>query len=54
MSTGRLLYFGTIHEARAKLQEMLDLIRYAELTSKSTITQDEVDEFASEVNKGHL
>lgn len=34
-----------------KLQEILDLLRYAELTSKSTATQDEVDEFASEVNK---
>jgi len=34
-----------------KLQEMLDLIRYAELTSRSTTTQDEVDEFASKVNK---
>jgi len=34
-----------------KLQEMLDLIRYTELTSKSTATQEEVDKFASEVNK---
>lgn len=34
-----------------KLQEILDLIRYAELTSKSSATQKEVDEFASEVNK---
>lgn len=34
-----------------KLQEMLDLIRYAELTSQSTATQKEVDEFAFEVNK---
>jgi hypothetical protein len=34
-----------------KLQEILDLIRYAELTSKSTATQKEVDDFASEVNK---
>lgn len=34
-----------------KLQEILDLIRYAELTSKSNATQSEVNEFASEVNK---
>ena len=34
-----------------KLQEMLDLIRYAELTSKSTATQEEIDDLASEVNK---
>ena len=34
-----------------KLQEILDLIRYAELTSKSNATQTEVNEFASEVNK---
>lgn len=34
-----------------KLQEMLDLIRYAELTSKSKATQQEVDKFASDVNK---
>ncbi|MEQ8338578.1 MAG: hypothetical protein RIA62_14575 [Cyclobacteriaceae bacterium] len=34
-----------------KLQEILDLIRYAELTSKSKATQQEVDKFASEVNK---
>jgi len=34
-----------------KLQEILDLIRYAELTSKSNATQAEVNDFASEVNK---
>jgi len=34
-----------------KLQEILDLIRYAELTSKSSATQTEVNEFASEINK---
>lgn len=34
-----------------KLQEMLDLIRYAELTTKSTATQDQIDELASEINK---
>ncbi len=34
-----------------KLQEILDLIRYAELTSKSTVSQNEVDTFASKVNK---
>ncbi len=34
-----------------KLQSILDLIRYGELTAKSTGTQKEVDEFASDVNK---
>jgi len=34
-----------------KLQEILDLIRYAELTSKSNATQTEVNELAAEVNK---
>ena len=34
-----------------KLQEILDLIRYAELTTKSTATQDQIDELASEINK---
>ena len=40
-----------IDQDSEKLQEILDLIRYAELTSKSTATQEEVDKLASEVNK---
>ncbi|MEQ9098341.1 MAG: hypothetical protein RIF36_23155 [Imperialibacter sp.] len=34
-----------------KLQSVLDLIRYGELTSKSTVTQEEVDQLASNINK---
>ena len=34
-----------------RLQEILNLVRYGELTSKSTATQDEVDDLASEINK---
>ena len=34
-----------------RLQEILNLVRDGELTSKSTATQDEVDELASEINK---
>jgi len=34
-----------------KLNEILDLIRYAELTAKSQVDQEVVDELASEINK---
>lgn len=34
-----------------KLQSVLDLIRYGELTSQSNIGQEEVDKLASEINK---
>ncbi|CAD5283794.1 MULTISPECIES: hypothetical protein [unclassified Imperialibacter] len=34
-----------------KLQSVLDLIRYGELTSKSTVAQEEVDQLASDINK---
>ncbi|MBP9151617.1 MAG: hypothetical protein KBF73_04980 [Flavobacteriales bacterium] len=33
-----------------KLQDILDLLRYAELTSKSTATQEDVDTIASDIN----
>lgn len=33
-----------------RLQKILNLVRYGELTSKSTATQDQVDELASEIN----
>ncbi len=34
-----------------RLQKILNLVRYGELTSKSTASQDEVDDLASEINK---
>jgi len=34
-----------------RLQRVLDLIRYGELTSKSSATQEQVDELSSEINK---
>ncbi len=34
-----------------KLQNVLDLIRYGELTAKSEATQEQVDQMASEINK---
>ena len=33
------------------LQDLLNLSRYKELTSKSTIYQSEIDDFSSEINK---
>lgn len=34
-----------------KLQNILDLIRYGELTAKSEATQEQVDQMASEINQ---
>lgn len=34
-----------------KLQSILDLIRYGELTSKSSLSQEDVDKLARSVNK---
>jgi hypothetical protein len=36
----------------ADLQEMANYIRYKELTSKSKVTQKQVDELVKEVKKG--
>jgi len=35
----------------AKLQKVLDLIRYGELTSRSTATQEQVNQLAAKINK---
>lgn len=34
-----------------KVQQLLDLIRYSELTAGSTATQEDVDRLSSEINK---
>ncbi len=38
----------------SKIQSLLDYLRFEELTSKSTATQDEVDSLLKEVKKGRL
>jgi len=35
-----------------RLQSVLDLIRYGELTAKSKTSQKQVDELSTEINKG--
>ncbi len=34
-----------------RLQNILDLIRYGELTSKSDATQEQIDQLSSDINK---
>ena len=36
----------------SKIQTILDYLRYEELTSKSTATEQDVDKFVKEVKKG--
>ncbi len=36
----------------SRIQTILDYLRYEELTSKSTATEDDVDELLKEVKKG--
>jgi hypothetical protein len=46
-----LVRFGAGTKA-SKIQTILDYLRYEELTSKSTATQDDVDNLMKEVKKG--
>jgi hypothetical protein len=36
----------------SRIQTLLDYLRYEELTSKSTASQSDVDEFVNELKKG--
>ena len=36
----------------SRIQTILDYLRYEELTSKSTVTENDVDELLKEVKKG--
>ncbi len=46
-----LVRFGAGTKA-STIQTVLDYLRYEELTSKSTATQDDVDNLVKEVKKG--
>jgi hypothetical protein len=36
----------------SRIQTILDYLRYEELTSKSTASEDDIDEFLKEIKKG--
>ena len=42
----------SVKNLSSKIQQIIDYLRYEELTSKSTATQEDIDNLVKEVKKG--